>query len=138
MQPAPHDPGHHAPPTDPPRSAADSALRATGRAKAVMMIVTLVVLFAASLFVAPLLGGVLRDNGVKPESGAAALFLSYPWLTLPLSLPSLWACIRLVRGADRPFLWMLAATLLALLPLAFFLVGAVSAIAELYNAALRI
>jgi len=107
-----------------------------GRAKGVMMMATLLIMIVAALFVAPLLAGTLRDNGIKP-SGVAALFLSAPWLVLPLSIPAFAACWPLVKGTERPIWWMTISTLLALIPLAFFLVGGVGAIAELYSAALN-
>ncbi|MFZ9915807.1 MAG: hypothetical protein ACO3IB_10810 [Phycisphaerales bacterium] len=122
------------PPTTPPGRTANPGWKVVGRAKGVMMMATLLIMVVAALFVAPLLAGTLRDNGIKP-SGVAALFLSAPWLVLPLSIPAFAACWPLVKGTERPIWWMTVSTLLALLPLGFFLYGAVGAIAELYTAA---
>lgn len=99
------------------------------------MVVTVVGMSAVSYFVADMLGGVLRENKITP-SDMGALFLRAPWVVAVLSIPALAACAPLVRGTDRAMRWMTISTVLALIPLGFFLLGAVGCVAAIYSSAL--
>ena len=120
---------------EPPRAGGKDVWRLVGRVKGWMMVATVVVMAAASYFVANMLGGVLRENRIKAD-GVAALFLSAPWIVAALSIPTLASCVPLVRGTPKAFLWMTVSTVLALIPLAFFLFGAGSCVAAIYNSAM--
>lgn len=120
---------------EPPRAGGKDGWRLVGRVKGWMMVATVIVMAGASHFVASMLGGVLAENKIK-ASGVGALFLSAPWIVAVLSIPTLASCLPLVRGTQRAFLWMTVSTLLALIPLGFFLYGAGSCIAAIYNSAM--
>lgn len=115
------------------------ALRKTvavaGRVKGIFLIVTLLVLYAATFFIAPLLGSTFEREGLKID-GLPGLFFSHPWLVLPMSLPAVIAAIALVRGVRRPFLWMGISTVFLLLPTAFVLVGVVGGWMQLLDSAM--
>ena len=115
------------------------ALRKTvavaGRVKGIFLIVTLLVLFAATFFIAPLLGSTFEREGLKID-GLPGLFFSHPWLVLPMSLPAVIVAIALVRGVRRPFLWMGVSTVFLLLPTAFVLVGVVGGWMQLLDSAM--
>ena len=100
-----------------------------------MMVATVVVMTGVALFVAPMLASVLREQGIA-ATGVGALYLRAPWLVGILSLPTLATCWPLVRGTEHAIRWMTITTLLALIPLGFFLFGAVGCIAQIYSAAL--
>ncbi|MCE2884302.1 MAG: tRNA epoxyqueuosine(34) reductase QueG [Planctomycetaceae bacterium] len=70
-----------------------------GRVKGIFLIVTLLVLYAAAFFIAPVLGGTFAREGLKVD-GLPGLFFSQPWLVLPLSLPAVITAIALV-GVTR-------------------------------------
>jgi hypothetical protein len=106
-----------------------------GRVKGIFLIVTLLVLYAAAFFIAPVLGGTFAREGLKVD-GLPGLFFSQPWLVLPLSLPAVITAIALVRGVRRPFLWMGVSTVFLLLPTAFVLVGVVGGWMQLLDSAM--
>ena len=109
--------------------------RLVGRIKGWMMVATVVVMSGAAYFVASMLAGVLRENKIAP-TGVSELYLGAPWIVSVLSLPALAACLPLVRGTQQAIRWMTISTVLALIPLAFFLFGAVGCIAAIYSAAM--
>jgi hypothetical protein len=115
------------------------ALRKTvavaGRVKGIFLIVTLLVLYAATFFIAPVLGGTFEREGLK-VNGIPGLLFSHPWLVLPMSLPALIAAIALVRGVRRPFLWMAVSTVFLLLPTFFVLAGVVGGWMQLLDSAM--
>lgn len=124
----------------PPPAASDEKAKKdgwslVGRIKGWMMVATVVVMSGAAYFVASMLAGVLRENRIAP-SGVGELYLSAPWIVSLLSLPALAACLPLVRGTQQAIRWMTISTVLALIPLAFFLFGAVGCIAAIYSAAM--
>lgn len=97
-----------------------------------MLLVTVAVMALAAWFVAATLAPVLRENRVH-LSGISEWYFRAPWLVLIISLPAVGSCIPLFRGTKRPFLWMTVSTLLLLPPIAFFLLGVVGAIGQLYS-----
>jgi len=114
-----------------------AGLVVAGRVKAFFLVFSIVALCAAALFLAPLIRGILAEQQVEP-TGVTAAYLGMPWIALVLALPALGACVVLLRGPRRPFLWMTLATLLLLPALGFFLWGALGAIAAIYEKALSI
>lgn len=127
-------------PPPPPRQAPDRSInrgwRVVGVVKGWMMIATLVVLIVAAFLVRPLIVTILEKADLK-ASGMTMLYLEMTWLVIPLSIPAFASCLPLVRGTQRPILWMTIASLLSIVPLAFFLLGAIGGIAALYESALN-
>jgi hypothetical protein len=126
---------HGAGPAAPQPAAGKDGWRLVGRIKGWMMVATVVVMSGAAYFVASMLAGVLRENKIAP-TGVSELYLGAPWIVSVLSLPALAACLPLVRGTQQAIRWMTISTVLALIPLAFFLFGAVGCIAAIYSAAM--
>ncbi len=148
MPPPPPPPQRPAPPPPPqpaapPRSnllqgaALAQGFSVVGRVKGVMLVVTLALLAVASFFVNPMVLHTLRDQGITP-TGWTAFLLNNAWITPLLCLPAFAAVVPLLRGAKRPFYWMTISTLLALLPLAAFLGGALGGIIAIYEHALSL
>ena len=119
----------------PPPGAGKDGWKLVGRIKGWMMVATVVVMSGAAYFVASMLAGVLRENRIAP-TGVSELYLNAPWIVSVLSLPALAACLPLVRGTQQAIRWMTISTVLALIPLAFFLFGAVGCIAAIYSSAM--
>ena len=119
----------------PPTASGKDGWKLVGRIKGWMMIATVVVMSGAAYFVASMLTGVLRENKIA-ATGLSALYLGAPWIVSVLSLPALASCVPLVRGTQRAIRWMTISTVLALIPLAFFLFGAIGCIAAIYSAAM--
>lgn len=124
------------PPLGAPQPAAGKdGWKLVGRIKGWMMVATVVVMSGAAYFVASMLAGVLRENRIAP-TGVSELYLSAPWIVSVLSLPALAACLPLVRGTQQAIRWMTVSTVLALIPLAFFLFGAIGCIGAIYSSAM--
>ena len=97
-----------------------------------MLIFTALLAMVACVALQPLLRGIVTAQSIKVE-GFARVYLDMPWIGVLLGIPALAACVPLVRGSRRPFLWMTLATILLLLPFAFLLLGFVGCIAPLYE-----
>lgn len=132
------------PPPRPSRPSTDAAPMAqalrkgvavAGRVKGVFLLVTLLVLLAATFFIAPLLGATFEREGFKVD-GWPGLFFSHPWLVLPLSLPGAISAVALVRGVRRPMLWMALSTVFLLIPTAFVLMGVLGGWMQLLDRAM--
>ncbi|MFM7261958.1 MAG: hypothetical protein ACKO3W_15315 [bacterium] len=106
-----------------------------GRVKGVFLIITLLVLYAAAFFIAPLLGATFEREGLKVD-GVPGLFFSQPWIVLPLSIPAVITAIALVRGVRRPFRWMSVSTVFLLIPTAFVLAGVLGGWMQLLDRAM--
>ena len=108
-----------------------------GRVKGVFLIVTLLILFAATFFIAPLLGATFEREGLK-ISGWPGLFFTHPWIVLPLSLPALASAVALIRGVKRPIFWIMVSTALLVPPTAFVLLGVVGGWMQLLDSAMNL
>ena len=105
-----------------------------GRIKAGMVVFTVLLAMVACVGLHPVLGNIVKDQGVKVE-GLGAVYMAYPWLGVLLGLPALACCVPLFRGGSRTILWMSLATLLALLPFALLFMGFLAVVAPLYDIA---
>jgi hypothetical protein len=118
-----------------PAPAGSRGWRLVGQVKGWMMIATIVVLILAAFLVRPLIFAILSKNNLA-ASGVTVLYLEHTWLVIPLSIPALASCVPLVRGTRRAILWMTVGSLLTVVPLAFFMLGAIGGIAALYSSVL--
>jgi hypothetical protein len=108
-----------------------------GRVKGVFLIVTILVLLAATFFIAPFLGATFEREGLK-ISGWPGLFFTHPWIVLPLSLPALASAVALLRGVKRPIFWIMVSTVLLVPPTAFVLLGVVGGWMQLLDSAMNL
>lgn len=108
-----------------------------GRVKGGFLLVTLLMLFAATFFIAPLLGATFEREGIKVD-GWPGLFFSHPWIVLPLALPAAASAIALVRGVKRPIFWMMMSTVFLVPPTAFVLMGVVGGWMQLLDQAMNL
>ena len=108
-----------------------------GRVKGVFLIVTILILFAATFFIAPLLGATFEREGLK-IGGWPGLFFTHPWIVLPLSLPALASAVALIRGVKRPIFWIMVSTALLVPPTAFVLLGVVGGWMQLLDSAMNL
>ena len=118
-------------------AALKKSVAVAGRVKGVFLIVTLLILFAATFFIAPLLGATFEREGLK-ISGWPGLFFTHPWIVLPLSLPALASAVALIRGVKRPIFWIMVSTALLVPPTAFVLLGVVGGWMQLLDSAMNL
>lgn len=103
-----------------------------GRVKAAFLILTVLLAMVACVGLQPIFKTIVTEQRIEVGE-FARLYLEMPWIGALLGIPALVSCIPLIRGTNRPLLWMGIATVLLLLPFAFLLGAFVGIMAPLYE-----